>query len=117
MNRSPGSPPPGAVGALIAAIGFGVAAWYGWDWYQLPKWSEADIRASAELNLALDLSRNPQAAPTVEAQDLLRQRIRHELTTEIERERETPRGYTLAGLVMGFFGLAQMLIRTWLARR
>ncbi|MGQ0528674.1 MAG: hypothetical protein ACT4PG_02420 [Panacagrimonas sp.] len=117
MNRSPGRPPAGAVGALIAAVGLGVAGWYGWDWYQLPRWSEADIRASVELNLALDLSRTPQAATTVDAQNLLRQGIRRELEAEIARERETPRAYTLAGMIMMALGVAQMLIRTWLARR
>lgn len=117
MNRSTGRPPPGAVGALIAAVGLGVAGWYGWDWYQLPHWTETDIRASVELNLALDLSRTPQAATTVDAQNLLRQNIRKELEAEIAREREVPRGYTLAGLAMMAFGFAQMLIRTWLARR
>lgn len=117
MSSASRTPPPGAVGALVAAIGFGVACWYGWDWYHLPRWSERDITASVELNLALDLSRLPPDSLTPETQDRMRMQLRREVEEQIAREAEGPRGYTLAGLVIGLFGIAQMAIRGWLARR
>lgn len=119
MNRRPGAPPPGAVGALVAAVGFGMACWYGWAWYQLPRWSEQDLRASIEMNLALDLSRRSANSEPVtpQEQDRLRAQVRQEVEAEIAKEREEPRGYTVGGLVIGVFGLLQMMLRTWLARR
>lgn len=117
MSTAPRTPPAGAVGALLAAIGFGVASWYGWAWYQLPRWSEYEITGSVELNLALDLSRRPPESITPEVKERMRAQIHREVLAEIEKERELPRGYTWAGLVIGLFGLAQMLIRNWLSRR
>lgn len=110
------SPPPGAVGALMAAIGLGIACWYGWAWCQLPRWSEQDIANSVELNLALDLSRLPPDSVDAATQDRLRAQIRRELDVQLAKEIEEPRAWTLAGLLMGVFGLLQMGIRTWLAR-
>lgn len=116
MNHSRRTPAPGAVGALVAAIGLGVACWYGWDWYQMPRWTEQDIAASVELNLALDLSRLPPESMTPQMQDRMRMQLRREVEEQIARESEGPRGYTIAGLVIGLFGLVQMLLRNWLAR-
>lgn len=118
MNRAPRVPPAGAVGALLAAIGFGVASWYGWAWYQVPKWSEQDIQGSVELNLALDLSRlPPDGQPSPEALDRLRGQIRQEVEAQIAAQSDEPRSWTMAGLLIGVFGLAQMALRTALARR
>ena len=117
MNRSPRLPPAGAVGALLAAIGFGVAAWYGWAWYHVPQWSEKEITGSVELNLALDLSRLPQGSVTPETQDRMRAQIRREVEAQIAKESELPRGLTLAGLLMGVFGLVQAAVRIALAKR
>lgn len=116
MNPSRRTPPPGAVGALIAAIGLGVACWYGWDWYHLPRWTERDITASVELNLALDLSRLPPDSITPQMQDRMRIDLRREVEEQIAHESEQPRGFTIAGLVMGLFGLVQMFVRNWFAR-
>ena len=99
------------------AIGLGVAAWYGWAWYHVPRWTEKDIAGSVELNLALDLSRLPPQSVTPQAQERMRTQIRHEVEAQIAKETEEPRGYTYAGLLMAAFGLAQMALRTWLARR
>lgn len=119
MKPAPRTPPPGAVGALLAALGFGIACWYGWAWYHLPPWLEQDTRRSVELNLALDLSRRSADSDPVtpQEQDRLRARIRQEVESEIAKEREEARGYTFAGLVIGVFGLLQMTVRNWLARR
>lgn len=117
MTPAPRTPPPGAVGALLAAIGFGVAAWHGWAWYQTPRWSESEIAGSVELNLALDLSRRPPGSVAPQVLEQMRVQIRREVEAEIDKERETPRGYTWAGLAIGLFGLVQMAVRTRLARR
>jgi hypothetical protein len=117
MNPARGTPPPGAVGALLAAIGLGIACWYGWAWYHVPKWSEKEIAASVELNLALDLSRLPPNSVPQETQERMRAQIRREVEAQIAKESEGPRSWTLAGLLIGVFGLVQMVLRTWLARR
>lgn len=117
MNRAPKAPPAAAVGALVAAVGFGVAGWHGWEWYRLPSWSEQDIAGSVELNLALDLSRLPPDSVPAESQERMRAQIRREVEAQIALESKTPRDWTFAGLLMGGFGLLQMLIRSWLARR
>lgn len=116
MNPQVRTPRPGAVGALLAAVGFGIAGWYGWDWYQVPKWSEQEIAGSVELNLALDLSRLPPDSVPPETQDRMRAQIRREVEAQIAKETEEPRAWTLAGLLIGAFGLAQMALRAWLAR-
>ena len=118
MNSArPRTPPPGAVGALIAAIGLGIACWYGWAWYHLPRWSEQEIVGSVELNLALDLSRLPPDSVPRETQERLRAQIRREVEAQIASESESPRAWTMAGLLIGVFGLVQMALRHWLARR
>lgn len=118
MNPTPRLPPAGAVGALLAAIGFGVAAWYGWAWYHVPKWSEQEIVGSVELNLALDLSRlPPDQQPPPDAQNRLRAQLRQEVEKQIAAESEEPKSWTMAGLLIGVFGLIQMSLRTALARR
>ena len=116
MKRSTGGPPPGAVGGLIAAIGLGIAAWYGYEWSRVPRWTEAEIVGSVELNLALDLSRQPPGSVPPETQDRMRAQIRREVEAQIEREVETPRAWTFSGLLMGALGLAQLALRTALAR-
>lgn len=117
MNGARKLAPAGATGALVATIGLGVSGWFGWDWYQLGRWTEDELRASVELNLALDLARDPDRATTVEAQNALRREIRLELLEQIELEVETPRSYTMAGLMMTGFGLLQMVLRIWVTRR
>lgn len=116
MKRSPGGPPPGAVGGLIAAIGFGIAAWYGYEWYRVPRWSEQEIVGSVELNLALDLSRLPPDSVPPVTQDRMRAQIRREVEAQIAREVEAPRQWTIAGLLMGVLGLVQIALRMALAR-
>lgn len=115
MNPLSRRPPPAAVGALVAALGFGLALWHGWDWYQLQRWTAAEIEQSVDLNLALDLSRTQTAAPSAEETHAMRDRIRAELQAEIEKELEKPRGYVVAGVIIGLFGLGQMRIRTAIA--
>jgi hypothetical protein len=116
MKRFSGGPPPGAVGGLIAAIGFGIAAWYGYEWYRVPRWTEQEIVGSVELNLALDLSRVPPDSVPRETQDRMRAQIRRDVEAQIARESEKPRSWTLSGLLMGVLGLVQLALRTALSR-
>jgi len=116
MKRSPGGPPPGAVGGLIAAIGFGIAAWYGYEWYRVPSWSEQEIVGSVELNLAMDLGRLPPDSVPPDTQDRMRAQIRREVEAQIALEAQAPRQWTIAGLLMGVLGLVQMALRMALAR-
>lgn len=97
--------PPFGLG--IAAVGFGLALWYGWDWAHLPRWTEADIEQSVELNLQLDLQRHALPAEAISEK---RAQVRSELKAEIDRERETAGGAAAAGLIVGLLGLAQMLL-------
>jgi len=117
MNRSPRLPPAGSVGALLAAIGFGIAAWYGWAWYHVPRWTEQEIQGSVELNLALDLSRLPPDSMPPEAQQRLRAQLRQEVEAQIAAESEEPKSLTMAGLLMSVFGLVQMAIRRAIGQR
>lgn len=116
MKRSSGGPPPGAVGGLIAAIGFGIAAWYGYEWYRVPKWTEQEIVGSVELNLALDLSRLPPDSVPPETQDRMRAQIRRDVEAQIAHQSDTPRSWTFSGLLMGVLGLVHLALRTALAR-
>tara|TARA_R110000787_G_scaffold25373_4_gene71335 strand:- start:8075 stop:8461 length:387 start_codon:yes stop_codon:yes gene_type:complete len=117
MKPSTRVPPAGSTGALIAAIGLGIAIWFGWDWYHLPRWSEQEIAQSVELNLALDLSRQPEVSVSQTEQERMREAIRQDVLDAISKEAELPRGFTMAGLLMTAFGIAQMLIRSWLAKK
>ena len=104
----------GGAGALMIAFGLGVALWYGWDWYHIPKWSEQEIQNSVELNLQLDLARLGESAVSQAEKNRLRESIRLEVEAEIAKETEKPRGYTYAGLMIAVLGLVQMQVRRWL---
>lgn len=86
---------------MLLAVGIGLSGWYGLQWYQLPTYSDADIDASAELNLQLDLQRQP-VAPDAAALASLRAKTRAYVVADIERERrqvETGLGAGLIALV------------------
>jgi hypothetical protein len=101
---------------MLLAVGIGLSGWYGLQWYQLPTYSDADIDASTELNLQLDLQRQittPDAA-TLAA---LRTKTRADVVADIERERrqiETGLGAGLIALVAAF---GNLLLMTLLQRR
>lgn len=87
---------------IAAAIGLGLGAYYGEQWYRLPQYSEEDLRASVELNLALDLERRaPDQQPSTEERERLRQQIRSEIDGDIARERrEVHQGFATAMLML-----------------
>lgn len=103
---------------LLFAGGLGACLYYGQQWYALPQYSEADIKASAELNLKLDLQRRPAGLPALTELevDRMRSTLQQEVAGEISKERNgILRGFGL-GLVASILGAGQ-LVMAWLMRR
>lgn len=103
---TPPKPRLQALPILATAMGLGLSAYYGERWYQLPQYSEEDLRASAELNLAIDLERRgPALQPSPADRERLRQQIRSEIDADIGREhKEIQQGFTAAALMLLFGG-------------
>ena len=103
---------------LVFSAGLGLTLYFGNQYYNLPHYSEADIDASTQLNLQLDLQhRGPNLQPANEAQlSLMRARIRKEITDSIQSQKtrlEQRIGISLIALVVG---LGQ-LVTAWLLQR
>jgi hypothetical protein len=98
-------PPFRSLTALLLSIGMGLTIYYGHEWWQLPEYSEADVSASVELNLHIELQqRGPHLRPDDAGIERLRGMIRDEVETEIRREREKIQlrfGIGLIALVLG----------------
>jgi hypothetical protein len=109
--------PPGATGALIAAIGFGAALWFGWERFHLRAWTPTEIEQSVDLNLALDLSKRQGPALSDGEVQLLREDIREEVRMNIARDRERPGSYMLIGLLVGLIGVGQAAVSYMLRPR
>ncbi|MEW6169309.1 MAG: hypothetical protein AB1651_16685 [Pseudomonadota bacterium] len=106
-----------ALPALMLALGLGLCGYYGVEWYQLPEYGEADLVASVELNLQLDLQRRgPHLQPDEEGLERMREMVRAEIESQIRREQETIQlraGVGLVALVLGLSHLVfQRLTRT-----
>lgn len=78
-----------ALPAVLFLVGLGLSLHYGHAWWRLPVYSEDDIAASVELNLAMDLQRGRSlaAAPDSAALSGLRRQLEQELRSEIKKER------------------------------
>ena len=95
---------------LLVAIGLGLLGYYGEQRWRLPKWSDAEIAQSVELNLALDLQhRGPHLQPSGEKLEELRATIRAEVEAEIRRERETPERWMGVGAILCMLGAGHWL--------
>ena len=103
---------------LVFAIGLGISGYYGHQYYHLPKYSDADIDASTDLNLQLDLQhRGPNLQPANTAElSLMRARIRKEITDSIGRQQAQLQQRIGIGLIALVFGLGQ-LVSAWLLQR
>lgn len=89
-----------AVPLVLLAVGLWLTMTYGERWYHLPKYSEQDVSASVELNLALDLQlRGADAQPDAAGIEKLRAQIRQEVTADIRRERSEIEQYLGLGLI------------------
>ena len=111
MNTSPSlARNPRSLPVLILLAGLGIAGYYGFAWYQLPKWSDQEIEQSVELNLAMDVARmGPQLKPEGEKLDQLRALVRQEVRGEIQRELKTAQLRFSVGLVAIVIGLGQLM--------
>jgi hypothetical protein len=102
-------PPP--IGLALAAIGLGVALWYGYDLVRAPTMSDEQIAQLVEVNLAADVARQPEGSRPSEAQLApLAAQMRAEITGEIARTRSQARTGLIAGLAAAAFGILQMLL-------
>lgn len=103
-------PPFRAFPFTLFAVGLGMAGWYGIAWYELPRYSPADIDVSVELNLQMDLRRmGPALQPDALALQRLRTQIRNEVEADIRLERENIQRPFALGLLAMIAGLGQML--------
>ncbi|AXQ28440.1 hypothetical protein D0B54_06980 [Solimonas sp. K1W22B-7] len=94
-----------ALPIIALTVGLGLSAYYGEKWYLLPQYGEQDLRASVELNLALDLERRgPALQPSPEDRERLRQQIRQEIEADIARERKEATQGLISALLMLLFG-------------
>jgi hypothetical protein len=85
---------------LLAAAGIGLCIYGGLLRHELPVYSEKDIEASVELNLALDLTRHdPASPPDAQQTEDLRQQLRAEVEADIAKERELPMLWLRSGIV------------------
>ncbi len=107
-----------AVPLVLFAVGLWLTMTYGERWYHLPNYSEQDISASVELNLALDLQqRGSEAQPDAAGVDRLREQIRQEVTADIRRERSEIEQYLGMGLIALILAGGALLADRLLQRR
>jgi hypothetical protein len=108
---------PRAFPTLLLVGGLGLAGYYGYAWYRAPTFSQAEIEASTELNLALDLARmGPQLRPEGEKLQKLRAIVRAEVQGDLEREvRSAQQGFAV-GLIAMVFGLGNLVFVALSAR-
>lgn len=102
---SPRRPLTVTLGSLALGAGLVLTAYYGNAWYELTPYSEADIAASTELNLQMDLQRlGPHFRPEADRLEQLRGQIRAELESEIRRERSWVQAWLLIGVLASIAG-------------
>lgn len=96
---------------LIAAAGLGLCGYAGLLWHALPSYSEKDIQASTELNLAIDLTRQDRQNSSSQPpdKDSLRKQVRSEVEADIVKERQWPLQWFRSGLVL----IALALLMAW----
>lgn len=97
---------------MLLAVGIGLTGYYGLQWVQLPSYSDADIDASAELNLQLDLQRQ-HTTPDTDKLAAMRAQTRADVVADIQREHsqvETGLGAGLIALVAAFGNLVLMAL-------
>ena len=103
---------------LLAAGGFGLCGYAGLQWYELPRYSEEEIKASTELNLQLDLARKGGTAQSSSEQlEKLRQQERAEIEMEIRSGKEQVITWLAIGLALLVLCGGQMVMSRLLPRR
>lgn len=99
--------------AALFLTGLGLGLYYADAWWRLPQYSESDIAASVELNMAMDLRRQGLTAIPTAEESALRIRLKQELRQEIARERNE----ALRGLGAGVLALVLSLGQLFWWRR
>lgn len=97
---------------MAASVGLGLGVYFGERWYELARVSEADLRASAELNLLLDLQREGGAPPPEDALEARRAQVQAELRAQLAAQmQEAQRGVAMSsvGLIVGLWLLLAQL--------
>ena len=103
---------------LIFSIGLGICFYYGQQWYELPTYTEADIDASTELNLQMDLQRlGPLSQPkTKDELELMRAKLHAEIAGSIKQQSDKIHLRFSVGLIALILGLGQF-VSSWAMRR
>jgi hypothetical protein len=113
----PASRSPRTFTALLLSLGVGLCSYYGYEWWQLPEYSEADIETSVDLNLQLELQqRGPHLRPDEAGTARLRELIHREITAELTQQRERIELRFGVGLVALVLGLGQLAAGRLLSR-
>ncbi|MDP3858429.1 MAG: hypothetical protein Q8Q73_11790 [Stagnimonas sp.] len=101
--------------AALFLAGLGLSLYYADAWWRLPEYSEKDIAASVELNLAMDLQSRNLTRSSLGSPELqnLRSQLQVELQAEILQEQRTVQRGFAAGVAALLLSLIQML---WLRR-
>ena len=106
------------LGFFILSVGIGICLYYGMEWYELPRYTEAEIEQSTELNMQLDLQRmgdhlRPQ---TRDEMELMRAKLRAEITGSIKEQSDKVHLRFSVGLIAVVIGIGQ-LVSSWMLRR
>lgn len=106
------------LGFIILVVGIGICLYYGMEWYELPNYTEADIAASTELNMQMDLQRMGTllAPKTTEELETMRAKLRYEITDSIKQQSDKVHLRFSVGLVALILGIGQ-LVSSWMMQR
>jgi len=107
---------PRSLPFMLLFVGIGLSGYYGWQWTQLPTYSEADLAASVELNVQLELQAQG-AKTTPEGLERLREQTRKDLLADIARERQEVETGLGAGLIALVAGIGNLLLFNLIRRR
>ncbi|MDB5977644.1 MAG: hypothetical protein JWR07_4404 [Nevskia sp.] len=95
---------------LLAAGGIGLCGYAGLQWYELPHYSEDDLKASTELNLQIDLARQGERTlPPAEQLEKLRAQERAEIEAEFRSQEEHVMTWVAGGLAMLVLAIGQWM--------
>ena len=103
---------------LLAAGGLGLCGYAGLQWYELPHYSEDDLKVSTELNLQIDLARqgiNKQLEP--ERMEQLRQQERGEIQAEIDSKHQNMALWLAGGMALLALAGGQLVMLQLSTRR
>lgn len=118
LPTAPSRRRPPMLGFIILVVGIGICLYYGMEWYELPNYTEADIAASTELNMQMDLQRMGTllAPKTTEELETMRAKLRYEITDSIKQQSDKVHLRFSVGLVALILGIGQ-LVSSWMMQR